>query len=238
MYYQLLIPGDNAATIEASTEHLLETYKQAVSAHGSFFIALSGGSTPKAIYEKLTRPPYSDQIDWSKVWLFWSDERSALPTDPESNYKMAMEAGFKKMPIPPKQIHRMCAESEIEKNAALYEKTIRALGRPFDLIMLGMGEDGHTASLFPGTKALTIQDRLVAANFVPQKNTWRMTLTFPCINQAKNIVVYVLGSSKKEMVYKILNDEEIQYPIQHVGSPLHPALWILDTAAAEKLLIR
>lgn len=235
MHYKLLIPGDAEATIQACVEHLISCYKRAVKEHGAFFIALSGGSTPKAIYEKLTKAPFAGQIDWSKVYLFWSDERSVEPTSPDSNYHMAMEAGFKKMAIPSDQIQRMCAERDIEKNAAAYEKKIQKLlkGRPFDLIMLGMGEDGHTASLFPETKALEIHDRLVAANYVPQKSTWRMTLTYPCINQAIETVIYVLGASKKERVSEVLKNPKLNLPIQQVGTKERPALWILDQSAAE-----
>lgn len=232
---KLIIPGDTKTTLSYCVNHWTLCAQSAIDQHGNFAVALSGGFTPKAIYEALARPENSSKIDWSKVFLFWSDERAVSPSSPESNYHMAMQS-FSKLPIPPSQIFRMHAESEIEKGALAYEKEIyKTLGhRPFDLIMLGMGEDGHTASLFPGTSALQIQDRLVAPNFIPQKESWRMTMTLPCINAARHITLYVLGSSKKEMlasIFKGEHDTEL-LPAARVGTPDNPALWIADVAAA------
>ncbi|HSX12630.1 MAG TPA: 6-phosphogluconolactonase, partial [Rhabdochlamydiaceae bacterium] len=236
----IAIPGDHDATVHFCLQHLLALYQQATKDHGSFYLVLSGGSTPKELYEILCRSPYKEQIDWRKVYLFWGDERSVPPSDPKSNYHMAMEAGFKKMPIPAHQIVRMHAEEKIEENALAYEKKIQEIlkGQPFDLIILGCGDDGHTASLFPHTKALKAKNRLVVANQVPQLQTWRMTLTYECINQARNTLIYVLGASKKEMVAKVLQspDQFELYPIQAIGTKEHQALWILDQDAAETLL--
>lgn len=233
------IPGDSEATLSFCIDHLLNAYHQSVKSHGAFYLALSGGSTPKAIFEKLTESPNKEKIDWSKVHLFWSDERSVGPESSESNYHMAMKSGFGKMPIPPQQIHRMVAETNIEENAELYEKTILKVlkDRLFDYMMLGMGEDGHTASLFPHTQALEENSKLVLANWVPQKNTWRMTMTYSCINSAKHIVIYVMGAAKKEMLESALRDEKhfSDLPIMKVGTSHHKALWICDTAAAENI---
>jgi 6-phosphogluconolactonase len=145
------------------------------------------GLDTHAIYQNLSLPASIKRIDWSKIFLFWSDERPVPPEHPESNFFMAMQAGLAKLPIPSSQIFRMHAENEIEKRAREYEKTIQRVlnGRPFDLMMLGMGEDGHTASLFPDTKGLDAKDQLIIANFVPQKKSWRMTVTFKCINNAE-----------------------------------------------------
>lgn len=237
IYTDLIIPGEVEATITFCVEHLLSAYKQSIEDHGAFYLALSGGSTPKAIFEKLTEAPLKDQIDWSKVHLFWSDERSVSPNDPESNYHMAMQAGFSKMPIPHGQIHRMVAEKEINNGADDYEKLIHHVlrGRPFDYLMLGMGEDGHTASLFPHTTALSEEIRWVASNWVPQKNTWRMTLTYPCINSARHIVIYVIGASKKKILHNVLSKEKhfLDHPIVKIGTKEHKALYICDHAAAE-----
>ncbi|MES2344989.1 MAG: 6-phosphogluconolactonase [Chlamydiota bacterium] len=231
---ELTIPGDYETTLKFCADHFLNTAEHAIQDHGAFFVALSGGSTPKALFERLTAPPYDTKINWQKVHLFWSDERSVPPNNKESNYHMAMQAGLSKMPIPQHQIHRMCAESDIEKNAELYEKTIRDVlkNQSFDMIMLGMGEDGHTASLFPGTKGLEETKKFVVANFIPQKNTWRMSLSFPCINAAKLTVFYILGASKKEMLAKVLKAGD-ELPAQHVGTKEHPALFIADKAAAQ-----
>lgn len=234
----LAVPGDHAATVAFCLNHIIAIYEQAIEDHGYFYLVLSGGSTPKELYEFLCRPPYKDQIDWTKVFLFWGDERPVPPTDSKSNYHMAMEAGFKHMPIPPYHIHRMEAEENIKDNAHAYERTIKEIlkNRPFDLNILGCGEDGHTASLFPGTAALNVKGKLVVANHVPQLNTWRMTLTYECINNSSNIVIYVLGSAKKEIVAQVLQSESDLYPIQLIGTKEHKALWLLDEKAAEGVM--
>lgn len=236
----LLIPGDEVATIDVCIRHFISTMRDAIKEHGKFCVALSGGSTPKAFYEHLCSSPYSEQIDWSKILLFWGDERSVGPDDPDSNYKMAIDAGFSKMPIPEDQIFRMVAENNIEENAKNYEENIHAtLGdRPFDLVILGMGEDGHTASLFPQTEGLKAENHLVVANYVPQKNTWRMTLTFEAINSAHQIAIYVIGATKKHTLVEVFRSEEQfeRYPIQRIGTKDNKALWIIDEAAASELL--
>lgn len=236
--WNLIIPGDQNATITFCIEHFLAIGNSAIKKHGSFAVALSGGSTPQAIFEKLAHSPFKDALDWNKVFLFWGDERSVPPDHKESNYRMAMEAGFNALSIPPSQIFRMKAESDIEANALAYESTLKnALkNRPLDLVMLGMGDDGHTASLFPGTKGLQVKDRLVIANFIPQKDTWRMTFTYPCINSASNIAIYVIGASKKHMLAQVFSSKEkLLYPIQGIGTPNNKALWIVDEAAADLL---
>jgi 6-phosphogluconolactonase len=233
----LIIPGDNNATIIFCVEHFIAASKEAITDHDAFFVALSGGSTPKAIYEHLCKSPYREQIDWKKIYLFWSDERSVPPTDPESNYHMAMHAGFKDMPISKDHIFRMQAESDIEENALKYERTIKEVlkGRPFDLIMLGMGDDGHTASLFPGTEGLKAKNRLVIANHVPQRNTWRISFTYECINSAHHIAIYVLGANKRNMLDRVLKRQE-DLPIAKIGTKTNKALWIVDEAAGADLI--
>jgi 6-phosphogluconolactonase len=230
---ELIVPGSYEASLHFAVEQWITTCRDAIQDHDLFAVALSGGSTPKAIYETLCERPYSEEIEWNKVHLFWSDERSVPPDHPDSNFRMAMKAGFSKMEIPPHHIHRMEAEDNIEKNALAYEKKIRKIleGRSFDLVMLGMGEDGHTASLFPKTAALNSHGRLVVPNFIPEKNSWRMTLTFDCINAAAHTAFYVFGSAKKTMLsYVLLNEPSL--PCQFVGTPDNPALWIADEAAA------
>ncbi len=238
----LVIPGETETTLNYCAQHFISIAKSAIEDHGAFFVALSGGSTPKAIFELLTAAPFNQMVDWSKVHLFWSDERAVGPENTDSNFHMAMHAGLGKMPIPKDQIHRMQAEKDIEENALAYEQKIKEIlkGRPFDLVMLGMGEDGHTASLFPHTEGLKAKNRLVIANYIPEKKTWRMTFTFECINQAENIAIYVLGASKKSTLAEVLlsPDQFDHFPIQKIGTPSHHALWIVDVAAAEELLIK
>lgn len=235
----LALPGDHDATLNYAVNSWIKTAVRSIHDHGFFAVALSGGSTPKKIFEKLAQMP--DVIDWSLVYLFFGDERSVPPSDSQSNYKMAIEdSGLGKLPIRQENIFRMVAEKDIESNAAAYEAKIREkLGnRPFDLIMLGMGDDGHTASLFPHTKALHATKKLVVANHVPQKNTLRMTLTFECINQAHHICIYVLGASKAPVLENVLtsNFDFEKFPSQNIGTKTNPALWVLDLEASKNLL--
>jgi len=211
--------------IEFASEHWIHSYQRAVQQKGRFAVALSGGSTPKAIYQKLA----SAKIDGSKIFLFWSDERAVPEDHPDSNYHMAMTNGLKNLNIPPHQIFRMVAEKEIEKNALDYEEKIHHYLNEdlFDLVMLGVGEDGHTASLFPDTKALLEESRLVVANDTTKGK--RMTLTFKCINESAHSVIYAMGKSKKEIVNKVLKAPIIsEYPASRVGTHEHKALWVLS----------
>ena len=233
----IIIPGNMKETLTFCAEHFIVAFQEAVADHGSFRVALSGGSTPKALYALLTEPPYANKIDWNRIHLFWSDERNVPPDHVNSNYHMAMQAGFAKMNIPNSQIHRMVGEKNIQEGAAAYDSLLQTelKGQGFDYVCLGMGKDGHTASLFPGTKGLSVKGRLVIANEIPQKDTWRMTFTFDCINNAKHIVLYVLGEDKKEMVQRVFSTKEEPYPVQKIGTPQHKALWILDWGASSLL---
>lgn len=236
-----VIPGTKNDTIRFAVEHFISLCRQAIEDHGYFAVALSGGSTPQAIYQALSEPENAQRIHWSKVVLFWSDERAVPPDHPDSNYKMAMDAGLRTLPILPENIHRMKAEQDIEQHALEYEKTIESLlsGGVFDLVMLGVGEDGHTASLFPETHGLHAGDRLVVANYIPQLHTWRMTLTFSCINRARRIAIYVIGKSKASILKTVLSENEQPdlYPIQRIGTPATRALWIADSAALSEIYL-
>lgn len=230
----LFIAKTEEEALQFATDHFVNTALKAILQRGKFTVALSGGSTPKAIYKKLAQV---QDLDWSNIYLFWSDERSVPPNHPDSNFGSAMKF-FSLLPIPESQIFRMRAEFDIEKNALDYEDKIRHItGKHlFDLVMLGIGEDGHTASLFPNTNALSITDRLVVANHVPQKNTDRMTFTFSCINKSANIAVYALGKNKEEIVPKILKAPIVsEYPASRIGTPQAPALWILDEFSSRSL---
>lgn len=235
----IIIPGSYDETLELCVEQLIDLAQAAIQDHGYFCIAVSGGSTPNAIYKKLSLPENKQKIDWSKVLVFWSDERSVPPNDKESNFRMAMEAGLNALPLKPENIFRMIAESDIEHHALDYEKALKKhlYKECFDAVLLGMGEDGHTASLFPQTHGLHVQNRLVIGNFVPQKNTWRMSLTYACINAARTIIIYVLGKNKAPMVQRTLLGpyEPDLFPIQKVGTLQHRALWVLDQDAASLL---
>ena len=236
----VIIPGQEKETILFCVEQLLEIGKNAIQKKGVFTLALSGGHTPNAIFKELSQSKYQHALDWGKVLCFWSDERSVPPNDKESNYLNAMEAGLKNLPLNPAHIFRMKAEHDIEENALAYEELIRAKvpSLQFDLIQLGMGEDGHTASLFPHTHGLHTKDRLITANYVPEKATWRMSMTYECLHMAHAISIYVIGARKAPMVKRALlgpYDPDL-LPVQRVGTPSHKALWILDEAAGQELV--
>jgi 6-phosphogluconolactonase len=232
----IVIPGNAQDTLEFCVEHFIAAANQAIQDHGYFSVALSGGSTPKGIFKLLADPKNCSRMNWKKVQLFWSDERAVSPEHSDSNYKMAMDAGLALLGIPSENIHRMVAESNIQENALAYEKIISE-SSPLDFVMLGMGDDGHTASLFPHTHGLHAGERLVVANYIDALKTWRMTLTFKCINQAKAIVIYVIGHNKSEMLKKVLEGPYTpdQLPSQKVGALERHALWIADNDAASQL---
>ncbi len=233
----LCIPGNKEATIQFAAQHWVSAANAAILARGQFRVALSGGSTPQAIYQKLTSS-YADQVDWERVHLFWSDERAVPPEHPDSNYHMAMEVGFANMGIPPSQIHRMVGEKDPQAGAQAYEQLLRQeLGEEkFDLMMLGLGEDGHTASLFPGSTALQEESSWVKACYVEQKKSDRITLTFPALHQSETMTIYALGPSKAEILRRaLLGSDTPPLPSQRLGTPSCPALWMADEAAASRL---
>ncbi len=212
--------------------HFVDEANFAIDSHGSFTVALSGGSTPKKFYDALTHSEEAKALDWSKICLFWSDERAVPPDHADSNYHMAMQF-FSKAPFNQAKIFRMEAERQ-DRNEAAAEYSQKILenchnGR-FDLVYLGLGEDGHIASLFPETEALKIQDKLVVANYVPKLNGWRMTLTFHSINNAKNIVLIATGSKKTQILHEVLDSkDQKKYPAQAISGREVPAFFVTDS---------
>jgi len=211
----------------------------AVSAHGKFTVALSGGSTPKGLYHLLATMP----LPWNQVFVFWGDERHVPPDDAESNYRMAQETLLLNVPIPRENILRIRAEEKnAETAASAYAQTLSSFFRlnsgefpRFDLILLGIGPEGHTASLFPATKALQERRRLVVSNWVEKLHTYRITMTFPVINHAACVMFLVSGSDKAEILEQILENPLAHLPAQNVQPTNGRLLWLLDTAAARKL---
>lgn len=233
----LWIPGNEQETISYAAHRWIESAQAAIAKEGRFIVALSGGSTPKKIFQKLVEQ-YRNTLPWDRVFLFWSDERSVPPSSIESNFHMAwIDADLRSLPI--REVHRMVAEENLTEQSHAYETLIHSLlgDQGFDLIMLGMGDDGHTASLFPKTKALQETTRWVVENEVPQHATWRMTFTYPLIHRANEICIYVLGRNKAARVSTVLNsqDPSLPYPAQAIGTRSHPASWILDQEAASQL---
>lgn len=203
-------------------------------------IALSGGSTPRGMHALLAQMV---GIDWRNVHIFFGDERTVGPDDPQSNYRMAQDTLLAHVPIPAANIHRMRGEDEPAKAAATYSGELResfglhSTGLPvFDLIILGMGADGHTASLFPGTAALEAHAMLVAANEVPQLNTWRITLTYPVLNAARRVLFLVTGADKAEAVSHVFDPtHDDRPPAAFVQPSAGDLLWYVDATAAAGL---
>jgi 6-phosphogluconolactonase len=231
---------DATEVAHRAAEIFIETARKS---DDKFSVALSGGSTPKALYQLLAQEKYSSQIDWSRVHIFWSDERCVPPDDEQSNYRMANEALLKHIPIPANQIHRMHGEDEPQTAAENYEEELKNhFGNEvrFDLILLGMGEDGHTASLFPNTTAIDEKERLVAAPFVEKFNSHRITFTFKTINAATKIVFLITGASKTETLKLVLSKPKRDLPASLVNSSQGELLFLLDMdmgkAVADTLL--
>ncbi len=206
----------------------------------NFSLVLSGGVAPRRLYERLAISTNSSRIDWKRLHCFWGDERCVPPDHPDSNFRMAKEALLDKVSIPQANIHRLPGEApDLALTARTYEKEIRELlkGAVFDLVLLGMGGDGHTASLFPGTTALHEIVRWVVPNNVPQLGAYRLTMTPLCINQAKTILFLVTGKEKAERLKEVLEGpyEPDRLPIQLICAKEGRRLWLLDEAAASGL---
>jgi len=227
-----------------AAEEIIQYAASAVEKRGVFRIALSGGSTPKTLFTKLASDQdLKKQMPWRSTHFFWSDERTVPPDHPDSNYRMAREAMFKHVDVSESQIHRIHGEVEDPNRAAKeYEKEIRQHFNvvsdvpQFDLILLGMGPDGHTASLFPGTEALNEQRRLVVSNWVSKFNTYRITFTVPLINHAASVMFMVCGEDKAATLKAVLEgpyDPEV-YPSQLI-KPDGDLIWFIDQAAGKLL---
>jgi len=226
----------------AAAEVFCALGSQAIRERGRYTVALSGGSTPRGLHQELVAN-FSKQLPWDKVFFFWGDERHVPPDFPESNFRMAKETLLSKLPIPTDNVFRMAGDlPDANQAAGIYEQTLREFFRPasgrfprFDFILLGIGSDGHTASLFPGTKALEENQRFAVGNWVDQHSTWRITLTYPVLNNAANVIFLVEGSGKAEIVRKALKDPAENLPCQGVHSENGELMWYLDQAAAAKL---
>ena len=206
-------------------------YERAIIKKGKFIVALSGGNTPRHLYGLLASHAYSLNIDWKKVYIFFSDERYVPANDKESNFKMAWDNLLKEIPIPSKNVFPVPTSSSPAKDALKYENTVRKIfaGKPavFDLLFLGMGADGHTASLFPGTDVLKEKRRLVKEVYLREKNTYRISFTLPLINRAKQVLILVSGKDKKPVLKKISGKvvPKDPLPVQLVKGNV---LWMVD----------
>jgi len=242
---EIYIFPDAAAIAKRASEIFIESAKSAVADHGVFNVALSGGSTPKALNILLAAEPLRSQVTWDKLRIFFGDERHAGPADPDSNYRMTNETLLSKAPLKPEQVHRIMGEyPDTERAAKEYEQLLRDQFKPsadqlprFDLMFLGMGDEGHTLSLFPGTKALHDKGRLVMSNWVGKLYTDRITCTAPVANNSALVVFMVAGAAKAPALKAVLEGphEPEQLPSQLINPTSGKLLWLLDTAAASML---
>ena len=223
----------------------MELSAAAIAERGVFTLALSGGSTPKKLYTLLAHDPAFATFPWAKTQLFFGDERHVPPDHAESNYRMVKETLLSTGPVPDGNVHRVFAElDDAAQAAAEYEAEIRRhfVGDArlddvprFDAILLGMGPDGHTASLFPGSAALEEKTKWVASNWVEKFKTDRITFTFPVLNAARVVLLLIAGADKAPMLRQVLGDTRGTYPVEHVQPRDGKAVWMLDQAAAAEL---
>lgn len=239
-----VLPDAEALALRAADVFAMAA-QAAAAARGRFAAALSGGETPRALYRLLARQQFAQKVPWRRVHLYWGDERCVPPDDPASNYAMAHDAFIKHVPIAPANVHRMEGERDPEAAALAYENELRALAkleRPagdvpvFDLVLLGLGRDGHTASLFPHSPALDEEERFCVATEAPDGSA-RLTITLPVINSARRVLVLASGSAKAGMVAEVFAGFRLPtaVPAQGVAPVKGQLLWLLDEAAAAEL---
>jgi len=242
---ELHIFPDAQALVRAAATLFVRIGQEAMRDRGRFLVVLSGGTTPKTLYAVLTSQEFAPQLDWTNVHFLFGDERAVPPTHSDSNFALANTMLFTPLNIPPANIHRMRGEDSPETAAGHYEKIVRRLTATIpgqwpmlDLVLLGMGEDGHTASLFPGTPALREQSRWVVPGLSPQGTRSRITLTLGVINHASVILFLVTGGNKAPVVRRVIEgraDGADSYPAAQVRPETGRLLWYLDRAAASEL---
>ena len=243
-----MLPSADALT-DAAGGRFVAAAGGAIHARGQFVVALSGGSTPRRTYERLATEPWVSRVMWSRVQVLWGDERCVPPDQAESNYRMARETLLDRVPVPAANVHRIHGEDEAAAAAASYETTMRALlktpagppravpGARLDLVLLGLGDDGHTASLFPGSAAAREQTRWVMAEYAAAASMWRVTLTPAVINAAAEVLFIVSGSAKAGVVRRVLEGpyRPQEVPAQAIAPSNGRVRWCVDAAAAAEL---
>jgi 6-phosphogluconolactonase len=233
---------DHQSFVDGAAAFVAELAAESIAARGRFTIALAGGGTPRPIYARLAAADHAAHIDWGKVHVFFSDERCVPPDDAASNYRMACEALLDHVPLPSANVHRMHGEEDPTLAALAYEHDLQRVFRTaaapvFDLICLGMGDDGHTASLFPGTAALREHERWVVAHYVEAMLAWRLTFTAALINAARHVVFLVEGAGKSETLWRVLAGpyQPNELPAQLIQPLNGQTHWLVDAAAAAKI---
>jgi len=239
---QILIKQDLDELSSAAVDQFAQIANRSIVAHGSFSVALAGGSTPSHFYQLLASENHRLKLDWSRVDFFFGDERHVPPDSDQSNFRMAKETLLDPLEISPARVHRWQSELADANEAAIaYETDLKAYldqsGRPIDLVLLGLGEDAHTASLFPNTAALREIEKLAVANWVEKLNSYRLTITFSTINNAANVIFLVAGRYKAEAVQMVLEGDfrPDDLPAQFVNPESGDLFWLIDEAAASLL---
>lgn len=241
---EVVVLPDLDAVSEEAARRFVAIVNDAVARTNRCTVALAGGSTPERLYRLLASAMYRDAILWPSLFVFFGDERCVPPDDRESNYRMAREAMLDHVPVLPEQVFRIEGERDPQSAAMSYDATLGDVfgltpGRVphFDLILLGMGPDGHTASLFPQTDALQVIERLATANYVPKFDSWRLTLTYPVLDAAMQVLFLVGGAEKADAVQHVIEGpfDPAEYPAQGVRTPEGTVTFLLDAAAASKL---
>jgi 6-phosphogluconolactonase len=232
---------DSEALAEAAARHVVEASRTAVNARGRFLLTVSGGTTPRALHELLAAAPLIAQVDWPRVHVFFGDERCVPPDDNRSNFRMAEDTLLARVPIAPAAVHRIRGELPPYEAAAEYDAELRAFfgAEPprMDLVLLGMGDNGHTASLFPRLAAVHEQERLAVAEYVQEVGMWRITLTPVILNMARETLFLVSGSGKAGMLRRVLEGPYIpdELPAQIVRPVDGSVIWLVDGDAAANL---
>jgi 6-phosphogluconolactonase len=228
-----------AELARAVAERVANQAEEAITKHSRFLLALAGGSTPEAAYHLLSSPEFARRIDWARVLVFWGDERCVPPDDPRSNYHMACEALLDRVPIPRASIHRIRGELAPDDAAHEYERLLKAIlgSGGLDLVLLGMGENGHTASLFPGKTAGRETKRWVVAEYIEAVSMWRVTFTPVLLNCANEVMFIVSGEAKAATLRAVLEGPVVpdQLPAQAIRPELGRLSWLVDAAAASLL---
>jgi 6-phosphogluconolactonase len=233
-------PSADSVSEEAATRFIAAA-ERAIRARGEFIVALAGGHTPRRLYHLLATPRFASRVEWSRVQVCWGDERCVPPGSPESNYRMAREALLSRVPVPAANQHRIRGEEPPAAEGSRYGEELRALlghgGGRLDLVLLGVGADGHTASLFPGATSIHDSARWVEAAFHEVDERWRITMTPRLINGAAEVVFLVSGGGKAEVVARILEGPASPHalPAQLIAPTTGELVWILDDAAAAGL---
>lgn len=236
MKRQIKVEPTVSDLIHEAARRIVDAATHAVADRGKFTLALSGGKTPEGLYQLLAADFYRSQIDWNRVHVFFGDERCVPPDSKESNFRMAHAALLSKVPIPAEQIHRMRGEIEPNQAATEYGELLKTQfgDGGLDLILLGMGDDGHTASLFPQSPALAERKHRCVANPVARLNAWRITLTAPFINKAQAVMVLIAGADKSARLQEVLEGprDPTRLPIQLIEPEHGTMTWLLDAGAA------